>query len=105
MRVDTSAQPSMIKARRRKRFVRQPATTVTRFYVTASHTVRGSGVLRAKDVPFAEGHIREVGGEFTACGRPALYWPILWDLTWDEVSNPCPDCAYQIAAARLVTPD
>ena len=104
MSIETSIQPRRAPRPSRAR-LRPAAKLVARYYVTASHTVRGTGALRAKDVPFTEGHVREVGGEHTACGKPALYWPILWDLKWDEVERPCADCAYQVAAARLETND
>lgn len=65
---------------------------VRRWYVTSAHRVvrqeRGSAV-----VPFAVGHLKEVGSAATACGLPALDWPIFWDLPLSQADNGCPECA------------
>jgi hypothetical protein len=71
--------------------------TARQWYVTASHrTARrtGPGASGVKEVPFGVGHVRQVGAAFTACGQPALDWPIFWDLSVDDPDNMCSDCKW-----------
>jgi hypothetical protein len=71
--------------------------TARHWYVTAPHrTVRRtrSGATGAKEVPFGVGHVRQVGAPFTACGEPALQWPIFWDLSLDDPDEMCSDCKW-----------
>jgi hypothetical protein len=71
--------------------------TARQRYVTASHrTVRRTrpGAAGAREVPFGVGHVRRVGASFTACGEPALDWPIFWDLPVDDPDNMCSDCKW-----------
>jgi hypothetical protein len=69
--------------------------TARQWYVTASHrTVRRTrpGATGVKEVPFGVGHVRQVGASFTACGEPALDWPIFWDLSVDDPDEMCSEC-------------
>jgi hypothetical protein len=75
----------------------EKSATVRHWYVTASHRkVRRTrqGAVGAMDVPFGLGHVRKVGSPITACGQPALDWPIFWDLSVNDPDDMCSECKW-----------
>lgn len=70
--------------------------------VTATHVTWAGEPTQGSDepleYPFGVGHLRRVGGHRTACGVPALNWPILWATHPDHVSNLCEECHRLVGA-------
>lgn len=65
-----------------------------RWHVTASHrTVRRVG-RRYQEMPYGPSHVRKLGAAFTACGRPALNWPLFWDLSVNDPDDMCAECRW-----------
>lgn len=69
----------------------QPPRPIRRWYVTSAHRVVRQGPGPA-EVPFATGHLKELGSAATACGLPAVNWSILWDLPLRQVETVCQAC-------------
>lgn len=64
------------------------------WYVTAKHGRVNRSVTDAYVVPFGPAHLREAGGADTACGLPALNWPIFWDVTPSPGLEMCIACRH-----------
>lgn len=62
------------------------------WYVTARHRRADASATDAYLVPFGPAHLREAGGADTACGLPALNWPIFWDVTPSPGLEMCIEC-------------
>jgi len=66
-----------------------------RWYLTASHRVLGRDPSGPVEVPFDRPHLREPGDPTTACGEPALNWPIFWELPVVHAAGTCAACMEQ----------
>lgn len=67
------------------------------WYVTGSHRLRSQSPSGPAEVPFGRAHLRQVGSSSTACGLPALNWPIFWDLAVNTPVDMCPECRWTAA--------
>jgi hypothetical protein len=71
-------------------------TALTRWYVTATHTIGAHGA----ELPYGTRHARGPGDPMTACGLRALDWPIFWDMPFSgRQEQACPACAQHLAPA------
>lgn len=74
---------------------------VKRLYVSAAHRRLDRTFVVPMEVPFGTSHVREVGSSHTACGLPALNWPIFWDTEYDEVDDICRECRWHARMESL----
>lgn len=63
-----------------------------RWYITASHVLRLPPGSAPFEVPWGTSHLRQLGAAETACGLPAMNWPIFWDLNAETVEAVCETC-------------
>lgn len=75
--------------------------SIRAWYVTAPHRTQGI----EPELPYGVAHLRQVGGTYTACKRPALNWPVFWDTEWDDLTNQCPDCRSAVPSDQDVRTD
>jgi hypothetical protein len=70
-----------------------------RWYITASHVLRLPSGSDRFEVPWGTGHLRQVGSTDTACGLPALNWPIFWGLNAEDLASGCETCQQEASAS------
>ncbi len=78
------------------------AATTRTWQVTAPHRRVSWAGREAFEVPFGTAHLRRLNAASTACGAPALTWPIFWGLSLEQVTRPCLPCLR--AAGQPVPP-
>jgi hypothetical protein len=67
--------------------------------VSSAHRARGT---HQPAQPFDTWHARRLGDRYTACGQPAIGWPIFWEVTLAEGRDrTCPDCLTALYGNRV----